>query len=201
MSRVSRTLALALSVAVLILLAPLTAQAGNAPGDGCIPGTVWEDPASGVTYLCIYDEIYGGTRWDVLPSSSQRGAAAWLYRSSTHGCLLGQSGLTGLGGSGATAMMRTYRWPCQTIAHRATHPAGELRTRAVIQVYDGGWRTCRDSGYSYNTASSWGWMASLGMGSLADCGSGSYRAWGFGGFLQGGAWRTGSLTTLSMYLR
>ena len=203
MGRLRRCLSLALLAATLAATAPMASLAADhpAPGDGCVPGTVWEDPASGVRYLCIYDEQYGGTRWDVLPASSQRGIAAWLYRSSAHGCLFGQSGITGIGGAGAAAIMRTYRWPCRTGADRAPQPQGELRSRVVIQVYDGAWSTCRDSGYRYNDATASGWLNGLDMGSAADCGAGSYRAWGYGGFLQGGAWRTGALVTPSRFLR
>jgi hypothetical protein len=39
------------------------------------------------------------------------------------------------------------------------------------------------------------------MGSLADCGTGLYRAWGYGSFLAGSAWRGGSIVTPSMSLR
>ena len=44
-------------------------------------------------------------------------------------------------------------------------------------------------------------MASFDMGSVADCGAASYRAWGYGAILQGGAWRSGSQVTASLYLR
>ena len=192
-------------VAALCLLAvlppmPLRAGSGPAPGEACVPGTVWEDQASGVKYLCIYDELYGGPRWELL-SGGQRGDRAWLYRSSTYGCALGQVGLTSLGGSGADAIVRTYRWPCGGAADRVGQPAGELRSRVLVQVYSSGWSTCRDTGYLYSTASATGWLAGLDMGSLADCGGGLYRAWGFGSFLQGGAWRGGSIVSPSMSLR
>ena len=87
---------------VSALIAPATVRGagGPAPNESCVPGTVWEDLASGVKYICIYDELYGGPRWELL-SGGQRGASAWLYRSSTYGCASGQVGLTSLGGSGA----------------------------------------------------------------------------------------------------
>jgi hypothetical protein len=71
------------------LLAAMAAptSAGGAPGDGCVPGTIWEDRATGITYICIYDELYGGTRWDILPTkrpttrrsciAPRRWAASW----------------------------------------------------------------------------------------------------------------------------
>jgi hypothetical protein len=178
----------------LLGLAPVAAAAGGpAPGENCVPGTVWEDLASGVKYICIYDELYGGTRWELL-ASSQRGARSWLYRSSTQGCLFGTVGLSALSGGGADTIARTYRWPCSTAADRISQPAGELRTRIVVQRYGGGsWSTCRDSGYHYSTQPSGGWLAGLDMGSAADCGSGTYRALGFGAFYQGFLWRGGSL--------
>lgn len=203
MRRLRHLVLLALGVASLslTLVSPAIVRAGGAPPEPCVPGTTWEDPASGVTWLCIYDELYGGSRWDILPTATQRGVAAWLYRSSTYGCLFGQAGLTGPTGGGADAIMRTYRWPCRGALDRITQPAGELRSRAVIQVYAGGWSTCRDTGYLYNTGTASGWLAGFDMGAAADCGVGTYRAWGFGGFLQGGAWRLGSLITPSMPLR
>ena len=66
-----------LVASVLLLVAldvPVSVMAagGPAPGGSCVPGTVWEDPASGVKYLCIYDEVFGGPRW-VLMSAGQTG--------------------------------------------------------------------------------------------------------------------------------
>lgn len=202
MARIRRTVLIALSLFALALVAPIgvSAAGGTAPGETCVPGTVWEDRASGVKYLCIYDEGYGGTRWELI-SSGQRGTAGWLFRSSSYGCLYGTAGITSVGGSGADAIMRTYRWPCQGAADRVTQPAGEIRSRIVIQSYAGTWSTCRDSGYLYSSTAANGWLAGLDMGVAADCGSGTYRAWGFGSFLQGGAWRGGSLLTPSLLLR
>lgn len=189
-------------VAVLALPGVVRAADGPAPPETCVPGTVWEDPVSGVKYVCIYDELYGGSRWDILPSTVQRAAGGWLYRSSAQGCVHGLTGLTGLSGSGAAVIVRSYRWPCRQTVDKSAQPAGELRTRLVLQAYGpGGWATCRDTGYRYNTATSSGWMASFDMGSVADCGVASYRAWGYGAILQGGAWRAGSQVTASLYLR
>jgi hypothetical protein len=195
---------LALLAAVLSagLLAPgaVLAGGGPAPTESCVPGTVWEDLVSGVTYICIYDELYGGTRWEQL-SDGQRGNEGWMYRSSSYGCAYGSVGITGVGGSGALSIVRTYRWPCQTAADRITQPSGELRARIVIQRYNGGWSTCRDSGYMYSSTVAAGWLANLGMGAVPDCGSGTYRAWGFGAFYQGSAWRGGASITPSLWLR
>ena len=80
-------------------------------------------------------------------------------------------------------------------------PIGELRVRVVIQRYASGWSTCRDSGYVYNTSSTWSWLVGIDMGSYADCGSGSYRAWGYAAVYQAGAWRGSSLVTLGLPLR
>jgi hypothetical protein len=184
-------------------ISPAVARAGDSPppSEPCVPGTTYEDPLSGVSWLCIYDEIYGGPRWDVLPVPDQRSVEGWLYRSSAYGCLFGNTGITARGGSGADAVMRTYRWPCRGAADRMSQPATEIRSRVVIQVYASGWTTCRDSGYRYNSVTATGWLAAFDMGSAADCGTGSYRAWGFGGFYQGGAWRTGSHLTTSLPLR
>jgi len=187
-------------IAIVLAGSGATLAAGPGPTEACVAGTIWEDPASGVKYICIYDEAYGGTRWELL-SGGQSGARAWLSRSSSTGCTLGTVGLTSLGGSGAAAFVRSYRWPCTTGAYRVTQPVGELRVRVVIQRYNGGWATCRDSGYVYNGIAASAWTAGLDMGGLADCGGGSYRAWGFGAVYQGGAWRGGSLSTPSLTLR
>jgi hypothetical protein len=186
---------------VLALIVPgAAAAAGPPPGDACVPGTVWEDRASGVKWICIYDEAYGGSRWELL-TGGQRWNQAWLARSSATGCALGTAAITSLGGSGADAIVRSFRWPCATIADRTYQPAGELRVRVVIQRYSGGWRICRDSGYWYSTTSATGWLTGIDMGSAADCGIGSYRAWGFGALYQRGAWRGSSLLTPALYLR
>ena len=194
MRRARPLLFLAVLAASLLVPAVVRAGDGPAPTETCVPGTVWEDTSSGVRYICIYDELYGGTRWERL-SNGQTGSDGWLYRSSTLGCAYGQVGLTSVGGYGADAIIRGYRWPCQTASDRVTQPAGEWRSRIQIQRYDGGWSTCRDSGYRYSTVGANGWLAGLDMGVAADCGSGSYRAWGYGSFYQGGAWRGGSKIT------
>lgn len=189
----------ALLLAALWLPVPVAAAGGPAPGDACVPGTVWEDQASGVKYLCIYDEAFGGPRW-VLLSDGQRGTQGMPYRSSTQGCLHLAVGLAAVSGGGADASARSYRWPC-TSGYRVAQPAGELRSRVVIQRYSGtAWSTCRDTGYLYNTSAAFGWVAGVDMGAASDCGSGSYRAIGYGGLYQGGAWRVGSYTTTSAWL-
>jgi hypothetical protein len=82
-----------------------------------------------------------------------------------------------------------------------TQPAGELRSRVVVQRYGGaGWTTCRDSGYVYNTSTAFGWVAGIDMGVAADCGAGSYRALGYGSYFQGGLWRSGLLYTPLLWL-
>lgn len=200
MSRIRVAVLAILVAAQWVLPASVLAGGGPAPSEPCVPGTIWEDLASGVTYICIYDELYGGSRWEQL-SNGQTGNEGWMYRSSTHGCAFGSVGLTNRGGSGALSVVRSYRWPCQTAADRTVQPGGELRTRIVIQRYDGGWSTCRDSGYLYSTTTANGWFAGLGMGSVPDCGAGTYRAWGFGAIYQGSAWRGGSRYTPTMPLR
>ncbi len=198
-----RTRSLVASVLVLLMLTaapPVVLGGAAAPSEPCVPGTIWEDLSSGVKYICIYDEQYGGSRWELL-SNGQRGATGWEYRSSTLGCLLGSVGLSGLSGGGADAVARSYRWPCASTYDRAPQPVGELRSRIVIQRYGAtGWGTCRDSGYQYNSVVSSGWLAGIDMGVTADCGSGTYRAVGYGSFFQSSAWRTGSLTSAALYL-
>jgi hypothetical protein len=195
-----------LLLAVSMLLAAVTpgiarAGEGPAPNETCVPGTIWEDTTSGVKYICIYDELYGGTRWELL-SGGQTGSDGWMYRSSSVGCAYGTTGLTSIGGSGADAIIRGYRWPCQTASDRVTQPAGELRARVLIQRYAGsGWSTCRDTGYLYSNTAATGWLAGIDMGAAADCGTGTYRAWGYGAFFQAGAWRSGSRISPTMPLR
>lgn len=188
------------SLLLLTALPVARAGAGPAPNETCVPGTIWEDQASGVKYICIYDELYGGPRWELL-SGGQTGNETWLYRSSSMGCAYATVGLTTLGGYGGDAIVRGYRWPCQTAADRRSQPAGEWRTRLVIQRYNGGWGTCRDTGYVYSTTSANGWLAGLDMGITADCGAGTYRTWGIGAFLEGGAWRGGSIYSPSLPFR
>ena len=190
------------AVALVLLGAPAAAAAaaGPAPSEACVPGTVWEDPASGVRYLCVYDELYGGPRW-VLLTDGQRGIAGTPFRSTIDGCLQLTVGLSALSGGGADAVARSYRWPC-TSGYRVGQPAGELRSRIIVQRYGaGGWVTCRDTGYLYNTSAAFGWVAGVDMGTASDCGSGSYRAIGYGAFYQGGGRRGGGYTTPVAWLR
>ena len=199
MARLRPLIVCVLLLAALAAPGAVGAADGPAPGDSCVPGTVWEDPASGVKYLCIYDEAFGGPRW-VLLSSGQRGAQGMPFRSTVDGCLHLAVGLSALSGGGADAVARTYRWPC-TSGSRVAQPAGELRSRVLVQRYSGStWSTCRDTGYRYNTSAAFGWVAGIDMGSASDCGSGSYRAVGYGAFFQGGAWRSGSYSTTSAWL-
>ena len=186
-------------VAVMLGSPAIAAAAGPAPTEACVPGTVWEDPASGVKYLCIYDEGFGGPRW-VLLSDGQRGSSGMPFRSTTIGCLHVSVGLSALSGGGADTVTRTYRWPC-TSGTRVAQPTGERRSRVMVQRYGpGGWTTCRDTGYVYNSSVAYGWVAGVDMGTASDCGSGSYRAVGYGAFYQGGAWRSGSYLTPSAWL-
>jgi hypothetical protein len=189
------------TVALVLLGAPtsVAAAGGTAPSEACVPGTVWEDPASGVKYLCVYDEVYGGPRW-VLMSQGQRGTSGMPYRSSVDGCLQLTVGMSALSGGGADAVVRSYRWPC-TSGYRVAQPIGELRTRVILQRYGTtGWSTCRDTGYLYNTATAFGWVAGIDMGTSADCGSGTYRAIGYGAFYHGGGWRGGGYTTPAAWI-
>ncbi len=190
-----------LAIGMLAVLAG-PALGGNAPGDGCVPGTVWEDTASGITYICIYDELYGGTRWDILPSR-QVASDGTLHRTSTYGCLAGIAAIGGLDGTGGgNIMIRTSAWPCTARQDDLPQPVGELRVRAVIQRYSAGsWSTCRDTGYQVNTTVAGAWIAGVGMGTYADCGAGSYRTFGYGAMYQGGGWRGGSLVSPALWLR
>ena len=200
MHAVRLLIAIGLVSIALIVPASVSGANGPAPNEVCVPGTIWEDLSSGVKYICIYDEVYGGSRWELL-ESGQRGGDAQPYRSTAYGCLGMAAGISGLSGGGADSIVRSYRWPCAHQWDRMAQPAGELRSRVLIQRYNAsGWSTCRDTGYAYNTVAAYGWLAGYDMGTTADCGSGSYRALGFGGFFQGGLWRTGSLTTSYVWL-
>lgn len=201
MPRLRRLLPILLWSSILFAAVPIArAGSGPAPGETCVPGTVWEDPTSGVKYICVYDELYGGPRWELLVGG-QTGNETWLYRSSSTGCAFATVGLTTLGGYGGDLIVRGYRWPCQTTWDRRSQPAGEWRTRLILQGYSGGWSTCRDTGYRYSTTSASGWLAGLDLGFVPDCGAGSYRAWGIGAFLEGGAWRGGSIYSPALPFR
>lgn len=81
-------------------------------------------------------------------------------------------------------------------------PAGELRARAVIQVWNGSsWGTCRDTGWVYNSSSRDLMDVGYNMGTVPDCAQGaSYRVQGYGSMFQGGAWRGASLFTPAVVL-
>ena len=195
-----------LAMAVAILAAGTfgavpVAAAGPAPGEACVAGTVWTDLESGVKWLCIYDELYGGTRWELLSTFLQVWSQGWLSRSMATGCTLGTVAMTALGGSGADAFVRSYRWPCATTHDRVTQPPGDLRVRTTIQHYNGSWITCRDTGYAYNTVSSFGWRVGVSMGTAPDCGTGYYRSWGYASVFEGGAWRGGTIFTPILQIR
>lgn len=201
MGRWRRSLLLAVSMALLTGAAvPIaTSTASPAPSEPCVAGTVWEDLSSGVKYICIYDEIYGGTRWEPL-AAAQTERDAFTARSSTYGCTFDAAVLSGASGGGGGNLLRSYRWPCASPADRLYQPAGELRIRTMLQRYASTWTTCRDTGYLYSTVTAWTLVGGLDMGASPDCGPGLYRTWGFGQVYQGGAWRGSALVTPSLWL-
>lgn len=195
---ISRLAALALSLSVA--LPGSVAAATSGPTEPCVPGTIWEDVTSGVKYLCIYDELYGRPRWDLL-DDGQSGSEGFTSRSSTTGCALDTIAISGVSGGGGNAMVRSMRWPCLTYGDRSPEPPGELRIRTVIQSYANGiWATCRDSGYQYNNALTASLVGGIDMGATPDCGPRYYRTWGFGQVYQGGAWRGSALYSPYLWL-
>jgi hypothetical protein len=190
----------ALVLVLVTFLSPLGVRAASpGPTEPCVPGTVWEDLSSGVKYLCIYDEMYGGTRWELL-STGQVGSSLFTYRSSSVGCTFNTVALSMLTGGGGNSMVRSLRWPCSTFADRTTQPPGELRIRTYLQRYGSSWTTCRDTGFSYNSTTAWAWVGGIDMGAAPDCGAGTYRTWGTGQVYQGGAWRGASVATPGRFI-
>lgn len=196
-----RAALVAVFTTALLTVVPPTATSAATPGpsEACVAGTIWEDLSSGVKYICIYDELYGGTRWELL-SSGQTGSSRFTYRSSINGCSYGIVALSLLSGGGGNTMVKNYRWPCLDFGDRITQPAGELRVRTVLQRFGSSWTTCRDTGYAYNNTTAWTLVGGIDMGTAPDCGAGIYRTWGTGQFFQAGAWRGGSLTTPGLVL-
>ncbi len=173
--------------------------ASPGPSEPCVPGTVWEDQSSGVKYICIYDELYGGSRWELL-SSGQTGTSLFTYRSSAYGCAFDIVALSGIGGGGGNTMVRSFRWPCHGPGDRSYQPPGELRVRTVLQRFGTSWANCRDTGFAYNATSAWSLVGGYDMGGSPDCGAGIYRTWGTGQLYQGGAWRGSALATPSLFI-
>lgn len=187
-----------LALALAALLPGGVTAASPAPSEPCVAGTVWEDLSSGVKYLCVYDELYGGTRWEPL-ASSQSDHEAFTYRSSTYGCAFDTVVVNGTSGGGGGNLLRSYRWPCARASDRAYQPAGELRIRVVLQRYGSSWTTCRDTGFAYNATTAWTLAGGIDMGGAPDCGAGTYRTWGLGQFYQGG-WHGASIVSPSLWL-
>jgi hypothetical protein len=182
------------------LVAPVATQAASpAPAEPCVAGTVWEDLTSGVKYICVYDELFGGTRWELL-SKGQTGTEGFTYRSSANGCPYDTVALSLASGGGGNTLVRSFRWPCAGITDRSYQPPGELRIRTVLQRYASAWTTCRHTGYVYNTTTSWTLAGGIDMGGAPDCGPGLYRTWGLGQVYQGGAWRGSPLLSPSSWL-
>jgi hypothetical protein len=178
-----------------------TSAAGSPPTEPCVPGITWEDPASGITYICIYDELYGGSRWDVLPKPDQGKTESTTYRSSVNGCVLGTVAISSISGGGGNSLVRSYRWPCLQATDRLLQPPGEIRIRTIIQRYASStWTSCRDTGYQYNTATAWTLVGGVDMGAAPDCGAGVYRTWGFGQVYQGSTWRGTGLYSPSLWI-
>lgn len=198
---VGRAVVVAAMVALLLTaLLPIGASAATpGPSEPCVAGTIWEDLSSGVKYICIYDELYGGTRWELL-SSGQTGSSLFTYRSSIYGCTFNIVALSMITGGGGNSMVRSLRWPCIDFRDRINQPAGELRVRTVLQEFTSSWTTCRDTGFAYSNTTSWSLVGGIDMGGSPDCGAGIYRTWGTGQLFQGGAWRGSSLGTPALYL-
>ena len=200
-SVVGRGVVVAVFVAVfLVALLPIGASAATpGPSEPCVAGTIWEDLSSGVKYICIYDELYGGTRWELL-SSGQTGSSLFTYRSSIYGCTFNIVALSRFSGGGGNSMVRSFRWPCVDFGDRTYQPPGELRVRTLLQRFGSSWSNCRDTGFSYNAITSTSLVGGYDMGGSPDCGAGSYRTWGTGQLYQGGAWRGSSLATPALYI-
>lgn len=198
---VRRGVVMAAFVAVFLVgLLPIGASAATpGPSEPCVAGTVWEDLSSGVKYLCVYDELYGGTRWELL-SSGQTGSSLFTYRSSIYGCTFNIVALSMLSGGGGNSMVRSFRWPCAKFGDRTYQPPGELRVRTLLQRFGSSWSNCRDTGFSYNASTATSLVGGYDMGGTPDCGAGPYRTWGTGQLYQGGAWRGSSLTTPALYI-
>ena len=145
--QVGRGVALAAFVALFLMtMLPIGVSAATpGPSEPCVAGTIWEDLSSGVKYICVYDELYGGTRWELL-SSGQTGSSLFTYRSSIYGCTFNIVALSLLSGGGGNSMVRSFRWPCVDVRDRTSQPPGELRVRTVLQRFGSSWANCRDTG-------------------------------------------------------
>jgi hypothetical protein len=201
-SRVAvRAVVVAALVAVIFAAwSPLEARSATpGPSEPCVAGTIWEDLSSGVKYICIYDELYGGTRWELL-STGQTGSSLFTYRSTIHGCTFNIVALSRASGGGGNSFVRSFRWPCVDFGDRMSQPAGELRVRTVLQRFGTSWTTCRDTGFAYSNTTAWSLVGGVDMGASPDCGVGIYRTWGTGQLYQGGAWRGASLATPALHI-
>jgi hypothetical protein len=200
-------LVLIILVACLGAAAPASAD-HPLPPEPCVPGTVWTDTQSGIKYLCIYVEAFGGGKWFLLGADddSVADSQGFTFQNTINGCahntVAATSDYLGAPTNGFGSVLRSFVWPCVDVTDKSFQPAGEQRGRDVIQKWNGAaWVTVQDTGYVYSDVTAWTWVVGKNHGSAPDYGTGTYRNIGFGSFFQGGAWRGTSRTTPSIFMQ
>ncbi len=179
---VSRAVVVAtLAAMVLTAILPVGASAATpGPSEPCVAGTIWEDLSSGVKYICIYDELYRGTRWELL-SDGQTGTSLFTSRSSIYGCTFDIVALTCSRAAAATAWSGACGGRASARAIASTSPPGSCAfgpcssdsRRHGRRVGTPGSRTAVPQPGRWWTASTWAERPAAAQGSTAPGGPAS----------------------------
>jgi hypothetical protein len=177
--------------------------------DASHDGEPWTDPQSGEKYICTLDPLNGFWLWLPVGNASQvKKNIGYTYQSSSNGCAFNIVSITSdyygapTNGAGSGILSRFFSGSPTCSAAAWVQPVGEERARTVIQKWNGSvWANVRDTGFIYSNVAASSWLVGFNMFSVPDAGSGTYRAVGYGSFLQGGAWRGTSRTTVGIYMQ
>lgn len=189
----SLVFAFALLPSLIMIMTPKSAQAYpvgtcNQSRDGA------SETSNGITWKCRY---VSGVGWQWVPVVY--GSNALLFRDSNLGHSFNRSGANvGSGGGSYSSPLSVFGG--YSGSSTQSLPPGYLADRIVIYKWDGAsWYVCRDSGFRYNSVTTWSLKLSWNFGSTPPCGAGYYGSYGDQFFFKGG-WRGGSLWSSSFWV-
>lgn len=212
--RVSLAAVLLAWSSLMYVAVPASADGGGAgfwPPDGCWPpGATMPVPGHpDLVFVCTCPDspaIKANCFWSLRLKIASQGvtASAYVYSSSTYGCLSAWSAIasqaygasTNIGMGGGLG----ENYPCD-LHSRKSQPAGEYRTQTVFEFWTGSlWDPTTPLGYSYNTSTARGVLDWWDMGAVPDHGIGTYRTSVTIGMYEGGAWRGGTMWAPQIYM-
>lgn len=188
------SLILIVIASVAIQAKPVPAQAAPLPNvcDPAHDGQEWTDPDTGLTWKCMHVEGVG-FRWVPII----KGNRAVTFSSSVNGHAFNRSAYSEGIGNGYSRSIIDALQGATGGTHLNRQP-GWLTSRIQLYFWDGlSWVNCADSGWIYNTTTTWQLSQSWLYRFDPPCGSGYYGTQAFGYYLNstpsGRVWRGGTV--------